>query len=149
MNDEGEIELTEIGSDDPHVSNSYTPPNNYPYPSLTEEQESMLKHNNSRGGTTNNNNHSDFNNHPDNMPRLRKPSGFTVRGNGGPRNRRVWVNIRQRAKDIKSKMPQVKDVNNIDKYSRLMFPLLFVIFNAWYWVYYSVLSQMSVKNISE
>ena len=150
LNDDGEIELTEIGADDAHVSNSYPAPisNNYPvgaYPNLTEETESMLKHN--RAVT--NNNHSDFNNHPDNVPRLRKPSGFTVRGNGGPRNRRVWVNIRQRAKDIKSKMPQVKDVNNIDKYSRLMFPLLFLIFNAWYWVYYSVLSQMSVKDISE
>lgn len=128
------------------VSNNYQLSNNYPYPNLNEETESMLKNNSRSMQNSNNNNHGDF---PDNTPRLRRPSGFSVRGNGGPRNRRVWVNIRQKAKDIKSKIPQVKDVNNIDKYSRLMFPLLFVIFNAWYWVYYSVLSNMSAKIISK
>ena len=45
LNDDGEIELTEIGADDAHVSNSYPAPisNNYPvgsYPNLTEETES-------------------------------------------------------------------------------------------------------------
>jgi len=43
-------------------------------------------------------------------------------------------------------MPQVKDVNNIDKYSRLVFPLLFVIFNVWYWSYYTILSKMAAEN---
>lgn len=116
------------GSHDPHGME-------YQFPSLDEdENDAMMK-------TLQNNNYGDYAIQPDNTPRLRRPSAFVVRGTN-PRNRRVWVSLRQRAKDIKSKIPQVKDVNNIDKYSRLMFPLLFLIFNGWYWVYYSVLSGM-------
>ena len=58
---------------------------------------------------------------------------------GGPapvRRRRLLSHFRQKAKSIKVKIPSVQDVNTIDKYSRLLFPLLFVIFNASYWMVY-------------
>jgi len=122
--------LTEIAAEDAHVSNAF------PYPSIEgEERDHMLRHN-TRVNT--NNNHAEY--HGDhqieNTARLRRPSGYAVKGKN-QRDRKMW-------EDIKSKLPEVKDVNNIDKYSRLMFPLLFLIFNAWYWVYYSVLSNMAV-----
>ncbi|XP_067949021.1 gamma-aminobutyric acid receptor subunit beta-like [Watersipora subatra] len=137
LNEDGAIELTELVPDEPQVSNSY------PYPNTAgDESDNMLKTNN-RGSS--NNNHGEFHGSlADTMPRQRKQSGYAVRGTN-PRNKRVWVNFKQRAKEIKGRIPQVKDVNNIDKYSRLMFPLLFVVFNAWYWVYYSVLSEKEIE----
>ncbi|CAG5121898.1 unnamed protein product [Candidula unifasciata] len=52
------------------------------------------------------------------------------------RRRRLLSQFRQKAKSIKVKIPRVQDVNTIDKYARLMFPLLFVVFNASYWAVY-------------
>ena len=45
----------------------------------------------------------------------------------------VW---RKRAKDFRHRIPTVKDVNKIDKFSRTVFPLLFVVFNVGYWCFY-------------
>ncbi|XP_029641547.1 gamma-aminobutyric acid receptor subunit beta-like [Octopus sinensis] len=53
-----------------------------------------------------------------------------------PRRRKLFTHFRQKAKNIKAKIPRVQDVNTIDKYARLMFPLLFIIFNASYWAFY-------------
>uniref|UniRef100_A0A2C9K8H3 Uncharacterized protein n=1 Tax=Biomphalaria glabrata TaxID=6526 RepID=A0A2C9K8H3_BIOGL len=53
-----------------------------------------------------------------------------------PRRRRLLSHFRQKAKSIKVKIPRVQDVNTIDKYARLVFPLLFVIFNTSYWSVY-------------
>ncbi|XP_025088495.1 gamma-aminobutyric acid receptor subunit beta-like [Pomacea canaliculata] len=53
-----------------------------------------------------------------------------------PRRRRLLSNFKQKAKSIKVKIPRVQDVNTIDKYARLVFPLLFVVFNASYWAVY-------------
>ncbi|CAB3401512.1 unnamed protein product [Caenorhabditis bovis] len=36
---------------------------------------------------------------------------------------------------------RVRDVNLIDKYSRIVFPVCFVVFNIFYWAYYSMLSE--------
>lgn len=33
-------------------------------------------------------------------------------------------------------LPKIKDVNIIDKYSRLVFPISFLAFNAGYWIFY-------------
>nr|BAH03471.1 gamma-aminobutyric acid receptor beta subunit [Ambigolimax valentianus] len=52
------------------------------------------------------------------------------------RRRRLLSQFRQKAKSIKVKIPRVKDVSTIDKYSRLLFPLLFVVFNCGYWAIY-------------
>ncbi|GAB1603424.1 gamma-aminobutyric acid receptor subunit beta [Argonauta hians] len=53
-----------------------------------------------------------------------------------PRRRKLLTHFRQKAKNIKVKIPRVQDVNTIDKYARLMFPLLFIIFNVSYWAFY-------------
>lgn len=148
LNNDGDIELTEI-QQNTHGSSQVM---EYTFPSLDEEQSQAMIDNRRviRANNNNNNNYCEYAAQPDTTPRLRRPSGFVVRGGGGtsPRNKKVWVNLRQRAKDFKNKMPQVKDVNNIDKYSRLMFPLLFIIFNGWYWVYYSVLSGLAISENS-
>lgn len=123
----------------------------YTFPSLDDGENDAMMDNHHMIRTNHNNNNSSYHDYvvpPDTSPRLRRPSGMMAHGNH-PRNKKVWVSLRQRAKDFKSKMPQVKDVNNIDKYSRLMFPLLFIIFNGWYWVYYSVLSNMAITENDE
>ncbi|XP_070196685.1 gamma-aminobutyric acid receptor subunit beta-like [Littorina saxatilis] len=55
-----------------------------------------------------------------------------------PRRRRFLSNFKQKAKSIKVKIPRVQDVNTIDRYARLFFPLLFVLFNASYWAVYLI-----------
>lgn len=44
--------------------------------------------------------------------------------------------IRKGALVLKSAMPKIKDVNLIDKYSRIIFPVSFLIFNTIYWLFY-------------
>ncbi|XP_041359334.1 gamma-aminobutyric acid receptor subunit beta-like [Gigantopelta aegis] len=53
-----------------------------------------------------------------------------------PKRKRLFSNFKQKAKTIRVRFPRVQDVNTIDKYSRLLFPLLFLLFNATYWVVY-------------
>ena len=74
-------------------------------------------------------------------------AGYPIRGghtqllrrknaSGNKARKRVLTNLKKRAKEIKAKIPTVKDVNKIDKYSRLVFPSLFIVFNACYWCFY-------------
>ena len=63
-------------------------------------------------------------------------AGGSSSNNVPPRRRRLLSNFRQRAKQIKVKIPRVQDVNTIDRYARLLFPVLFVLFNASYWAVY-------------
>lgn len=44
--------------------------------------------------------------------------------------------IRRGASVLRVSMPKIKDVNMIDKYSRIIFPVSFMLFNAVYWVFY-------------
>ncbi|PAA85044.1 hypothetical protein BOX15_Mlig005480g1, partial [Macrostomum lignano] len=44
--------------------------------------------------------------------------------------------LRRRARQFRQRLPRVKDVNKIDKYSRLAFPSLFALFNMCYWCFY-------------
>lgn len=46
--------------------------------------------------------------------------------------------VKRRASAIQMAFPKVKDVSTIDKYSRLVFPLLFVLFNIAYWGFYLI-----------
>ena len=53
------------------------------------------------------------------------------------RRREVLAEFRRRAAlTLRQRMPVVRDVNKIDRYSRTAFPVLFIIFNVAYWVYY-------------
>lgn len=44
--------------------------------------------------------------------------------------------IKRGASVIRASIPKIKDVNIIDKYSRVIFPVAFLIFNAGYWGFY-------------
>lgn len=80
-----------------------------------------------------------------NMPRVAYPA---VRGGQAQvlrrrtnstnfqKRRRVITSIKRKAKEFRQKIPSVKDVNKIDKYSRLVFPSLFIVFNMCYWCFY-------------
>uniref|UniRef100_A0A4W2DA28 Gamma-aminobutyric acid type A receptor subunit beta1 n=1 Tax=Bos indicus x Bos taurus TaxID=30522 RepID=A0A4W2DA28_BOBOX len=45
--------------------------------------------------------------------------------------------IRRRASQLKVKIPDLTDVNSIDKWSRMFFPITFSLFNVVYWLYYA------------
>ncbi|XP_054846143.1 gamma-aminobutyric acid receptor subunit beta-1 isoform X2 [Eublepharis macularius] len=44
--------------------------------------------------------------------------------------------LRRRASQLKVKIPDLTDVNSIDKWSRMVFPVTFILFNIIYWLYY-------------
>lgn len=44
--------------------------------------------------------------------------------------------LRRGASVLKASIPKIKDVNIIDKYSRMIFPVSFLAFNAGYWMFY-------------
>ena len=44
--------------------------------------------------------------------------------------------LRRGASVIRASMPKIKDVNIIDKYSRVIFPVSFLAFNVGYWAFY-------------
>lgn len=63
--------------------------------------------------------------------------GLRLRNTRANANRpRVLHALRKGASAIKASMPKIKDVNVIDKYSRIIFPVSFLIFNSVYWVFY-------------
>ena len=52
------------------------------------------------------------------------------------RRTRLLNQLRKGAVVIKSSLPKIKDVNVIDKYSRVVFPVSFILFNVMYWCFY-------------
>lgn len=45
--------------------------------------------------------------------------------------------LRRRASQLKVNIPDLADVNSIDKWSRMIFPTVFSFFNVIYWLYYA------------
>jgi hypothetical protein len=60
--------------------------------------------------------------------------------------KRIWSSLRFKAKEIGKIIPSVRDINIIDKYSRLLFPSLFLLFNICYWCFYFVQSSNYINN---
>ena len=52
------------------------------------------------------------------------------------RRTRLLNQLKKGAGAIKSSLPKIKDVNVIDKYSRFVFPVSFILFNIAYWCFY-------------
>ncbi|XP_014255214.1 gamma-aminobutyric acid receptor subunit beta-like [Cimex lectularius] len=64
-------------------------------------------------------------------------SGLRLRPRGGAANRpKVFHALKKGASVLRASMPKIKDVNIIDKYSRVVFPISFLLFNAGYWFFY-------------
>ncbi|OQV20541.1 Gamma-aminobutyric acid receptor subunit beta-like [Hypsibius exemplaris] len=51
-------------------------------------------------------------------------------------NRRVFHHLRERMTSMQRSLPKIQDVNKIDRYSRLFFPLIFFICNLVYFCFY-------------
>ncbi|OXA44115.1 Gamma-aminobutyric acid receptor subunit beta-like [Folsomia candida] len=49
---------------------------------------------------------------------------------------RVLQSLRKGASALKASLPRIRDVNVIDKYSRVVFPVSFILFNVFYWSFY-------------
>ncbi|XP_049865318.1 gamma-aminobutyric acid receptor subunit beta-like [Pectinophora gossypiella] len=64
-----------------------------------------------------------------------RPHSRTSR-NGSTSKPKMMHALRRGATVIKASMPKIRDVNVIDTYSRVIFPVCFLIFNAVYWVFY-------------
>jgi len=52
------------------------------------------------------------------------------------RNAQKKSRLRRRASQLKVNIPDLSDVNSIDKWSRMIFPTVFSFFNVVYWLYY-------------
>ena len=64
-------------------------------------------------------------------------SGLRSRTNRASSSRPKMMHaLRRGASVIKNSLPTIKDVNIIDKYSRVIFPVSFLLFNVGYWSFY-------------
>ena len=73
--------------------------------------------------------------------RMHRNYSFPVRGGHSHHRKdrkrtRLLNQLKKGAGVIKSSLPKIKDVNVIDKYSRVVFPVSFILFNVAYWCFY-------------
>ena len=87
---------------------------------------------NSRQEVYNSNNLKPVNNNIDDFDKTIKLNNIQA-----GRKKPIWNTLRYKAKNI---LPTVRDINIIDKYSRVIFPSLFLLFNICYWCFYFVQS---------
>lgn len=65
-----------------------------------------------------------------------RPRSSRQRDQLQPQPPKVLQTIRRGANALKASLPRIRDVNVIDKYSRVIFPVSFILFNAVYWSFY-------------
>ncbi|KAJ2950740.1 hypothetical protein O0L34_g9002 [Tuta absoluta] len=65
-----------------------------------------------------------------------RPHSKTTARNGANGKPKVIHALRRSATVLKTSMPKIRDVNVIDTYSRVIFPVCFMLFNAIYWTFY-------------
>lgn len=65
-------------------------------------------------------------------------SQFVFSTDGSTGKPKMMHALRRGASVIKASMPKIRDVNVIDTYSRVIFPVCFLMFNAVYWVFYVI-----------
>ena len=53
-------------------------------------------------------------------------------------NRGGGFGFGKRGTKLKVLIPKIKDVNRIDQYSRIVFPVSFLVFNICYWTFYAM-----------
>lgn len=65
-------------------------------------------------------------------------SGLRYRATRNSHRPKMLHALKRGASVIRASMPKIKDVNIIDEYSRVIFPVAFLAFNVAYWVFYVV-----------
>lgn len=67
--------------------------------------------------------------------RIQRPYQNSRTSKREKRNKFV-LNLKKGTSAVRAALPQIKDVNIIDKYSRVIFPVSFLLFNLIYWCFY-------------
>ena len=66
----------------------------------------------------------------------RSASGTSGSAMEKARQSRLLSQLKKGTSTLKAALPRIKDVNIIDKYSRVIFPVSFLVFNIAYWCFY-------------
>ena len=69
---------------------------------------------------------------------LRRSASGTSSALDKARQSRLLSQLKKGTSVLKSAIPRIKDVNIIDKYSRVIFPVSFLVFNIAYWCFYVI-----------
>ena len=67
---------------------------------------------------------------------LRRSASGTSSALDKARQSRLLSQLKKGTSTLKAALPRIKDVNIIDKYSRVIFPVSFLVFNIAYWCFY-------------
>lgn len=129
----------------PFTGSSFSLPNTYDYDGYPQEDScewvtyqdynpntsSTLRHRHARGCHQQQRSASYGHNRTYSIGNRRRSSNLR----GRERPPKVMDSIKKSIKQVKV-IPKIRDINAIDRYSRIIFPFTFVIFNVFYWSFY-------------